>query len=147
MAYPDIKTYHENRREHRLAPLAQRPNFLGQDALDTRWMEEKLSANIKKKAKIYEIEVAIPGFAKEDIEVKVEDDILTVWAKRRVEEEESFEYVIKEFGYDMMERKFKLAKGIGHEQIQAKCENGILRLTFFDVPANEEVWYKNVEVQ
>jgi HSP20 family protein len=109
--------------------------------------KKKPAVNMKKNGELFEMQVAVPGFAKEDIEITVKDDILTIRGQKETAAEEvRCDFVINEFNTDSFERKFKLNKGIGHEKIKAKCENGVLTLTFIDVPTVEEKWYKKVEV-
>lgn len=93
------------------------------------------------------MEVALPGFKKSEIFVNVADDILTISAERnKIEINENAEYVLKEFNEDRLERKFQLARNIGHEKITAKFMNGILTLTFVDVPEEEEQVYQSIKV-
>ena len=143
MSRPDIKTFHENWRDHYIAPLSDRPHFLGQSAFDIRWKKSKLPVNIKTNGKIFEMEISAPGFTKDELDVSIQDDILTIKAERQKLESHKSEYVLREFNADKMERKFKLNKGVGHEKIEAKFKNGILKLTFIDVPTEEEQWFKN----
>ena len=149
MIRANLKNRTFDRMGERFAPLVNPYHFLGRSAFDIPWhITKKIPpVNLKKSDQLFEILIAIPGFAKEDIEVKVKDDILTVRGERKnLTEETNDEYVIKEFSLDSFERKFKLSAGIGHEKIKAKYENGILKLTFFDVPGEEEKWYKKIEV-
>lgn len=132
----------------RWAPIIDPHHFLGRSPFDTPRYLGKPAVNLKKNGELYEMEVAVPGFEKDDFEITVKDDVLTIRGERKKEEvKESDEFIINEFSFDSFERKFKLAKGIGHEKIKAKYENGILTLTFIDVSAEEEQWYKKVEVK
>lgn len=146
MIHPDIKTYHSNWRDHFIAPLSDRPHFLGQSAFDIRFKKNTLPVNIKKDGKIFKMDISIPGFTKEELDVRIKDDILTVRGERQKLEGLNSEYVLKEFDSDVRERKFQLGKGIGHEKINAEYKNGILTLTFYDVPTEEEEWFKKVEI-
>lgn len=130
-------------------PLVDPHHFLGRSPFDISWHldKKKPAVNVKKNGELFEMQVAVPGFAKEDIEITVKDDILTIRGeKKTMEKETESDFVIKGFSTDSFERKFKLGKGIGHEKIKAKYENGVLTLTFIDVPTEKEKWYKKVEV-
>ncbi len=147
MIRPNIKDYREDRRAPRMAALTNRRHFMGRSALDIRWAEETAHVNIKKNGKIYEMEVVLPGFRKEEIEVEVRDYELIIRASNQNKDEKTKEdYVLREYNFDLVERRFQLAKGIGHEKITAKYENGILYLSFIDVPESEEEAYKHVEI-
>lgn len=147
MIRPNIKDYREGRRAPRMAPLSDRRNFMGRSALDIRWADSTPHVNIKKNGTIYEMEVVLPGFNKEEIEVEVRDYELIIRASKRKEDEQTkATYVLREYDFDLVERRFQLAEGIGHEKITAKYENGILYLSFIDVPESEEEAYKHVEI-
>lgn len=147
MIRPNIKDYREDRRSPRMAPLSDRRNFMGRSSLDIRWTDSTPQVNIKKNGTLYEMEVVLPGFRKEEIEVEVRDYELIIRASKRNEDEQpKAAYVLREYDFDLVERRFQLAKGIGHEKITAKYENGILFLSFIDVPESEEEAYKHVEI-
>ena len=147
MIRPSIKTYHEDRHDPIIAPLGDRSYFMGKNIRELNWLKKNPSVNIKRNGSIFEMQVALPGFEKEDIQVLVEDNILTVLAEKKTEElEVPSEFILNEFEVDRLERKFKLAKGIGHEKIEAEYVNGILKLSFIDVPLEEEKEIQNIDV-
>ena len=146
MRHPTIKDYREDRRRHWISPVKDRPQFLGQSSLDLRWHRFEPKVNVTKTDELYTMEVILPGFEKEQIEVMIDDDVLTIRAERNVEEGKLNEYIIREFDTDVVERKFILGHNIGHEKVTAKYHRGILTLTFKDVPAEEERMHKKVSV-
>ncbi|MBP5242339.1 MAG: Hsp20 family protein, partial [Clostridia bacterium] len=75
----------------------------------------------------------MPGYEKEQIKVMLEDGYLTVSAaKEKSEEEDKKRYLRREIA-ESCRRSFYVGKNLTEEQIKAKYENGILRLT---VPKN-----------
>lgn len=87
------------------------------------------AANISEADDKYEIEMAIPGFNKEDFKVKVEKDMLTVSAESKSEkQEEDKTYTRKEFNYSSFSRSFRLPDNVQDDAITAKYDNGILKL-------------------
>ncbi len=122
-------------------------HFLGRSAFDLPWKKPKPAANIKKEGTFFELELAVPGFKKEEIEISVKNDLLTICGKKSKSDAvfES-EYILEEFDFDSFERCFKLSPTISHEKITAKLENGVLRLTFTDVPKEQERAYQKVKV-
>ncbi|MDX1666345.1 MAG: Hsp20/alpha crystallin family protein [Saprospiraceae bacterium] len=148
---PNIKNRAFDRMGERYARLIDPDHFLGRSAFDIRrnWDHLRPPVNIVKKegGKIFEIELAIPGFRKEDIEIMVKDDIMTVKGeKSRREKGESSEYVLEEFDFDTFERRFLLSPSISHEKITATYRKGILLITFTDVPKEEERASQKVKV-
>lgn len=88
------------------------------------------ATNIKETEAAYQLELAVPGFKKEDIKVNIEDDILSVAAEIKTEnKEENEKFTRKEFTYSSFNRKFQLPTNINKDKIAAKYENGILNLT------------------
>ena len=78
----------------------------------------------------YELEAELPGFAKEDIQLDVENDVLTVSAEHKSEKKEENEkknFVKRERFYGSFTRSFDVS-GINVDGIEAKYENGILTL-------------------
>lgn len=88
------------------------------------------AANIKEEDTSFSIEVAVPGFSKEEIEVAIEEGYLKISAQKNDETEEKEEdYTRKEFSFKSFERSFKLPANIDeNEDVKATYENGILNL-------------------
>lgn len=147
MIRPDIKTYREDRTSHWISSDKHRSHFLGTSAFDLHTKKKEPFANIRKDGILFEIDVMMPGFKKDEIAVTVTDDVLTVRAEKSVEPRAASEYVIREYDVDSIERKFYLAKGFGHDKIHANYENGILRLQFEDTCDVIEKMKKHVEVE
>ncbi len=93
-------------------------------------------ANIKESETAFEIELAIPGFKKDDFKVEVHDKSLTISSVSNSETEESKDnYVRKEFSYASFSRSFKLPITVDTDKIEASYESGVLNLT---LPKKEE---------
>jgi len=77
--------------------------------------------NIVENEKDYQIEIAVPGLIKDDISIKVEDDILTISHER--DEEETFRFT------SSFKKVYSLPDDVSIKGIVAKVENGVLLLT------------------
>jgi HSP20 family protein len=78
----------------------------------------------------FSIEVDLPGIKKEDIEIKVEDNYLTINATRKYKNEiKEDNYYLCESNFGMFSRSFMLSDNINKDKIEAKYENGRLYLT------------------
>ncbi|MFC2187450.1 Hsp20/alpha crystallin family protein [Fulvivirgaceae bacterium LMO-SS25] len=87
-------------------------------------------ANIIENGKDYKIELAVPGLNRDDLKVEVHDGILSVSAEKEEEKKEEKEnYRRREFSYNSFSRSFSLPDNLLTDKIDAKYENGILRLT------------------
>ena len=93
----------------------------------------------------YIVEADIPGIKKEDVKIEVRDDVLTISGDRKSEHEEKRE------DYDRVERQFgsfrrtlSIPGGFSHEGVEAKFEDGVLRIT---LPKPEEAKPRRIEVK
>ena len=91
----------------------------------------KPAANVREDEKNYMLELALPGFAKEEITIKFEDEVLTITAGREPKEDEKGpKYTWNEFGYkSKYERSFQLPETVNADEIAAAFNNGILLVT------------------
>jgi HSP20 family protein len=95
------------------------------------------ATNVKETDTAFHLELAIPGFKKEDIKVNVEEDILSVSAEIKTEKNEKNEkFARREFSYSSFNRQFQLPSNINKDNIEAKYENGILNLTINKLDKN-----------
>lgn len=95
------------------------------------------SVNIKENIDEFIVEVAAPGFDKNDFNVEVENDILTISSEKKVEnkEKDSERVTKREFSYQSFSRSFTLPVLVEREKIKAKYDNGILNIL---IPKKEE---------
>ena len=97
---------------------------------------------IEEDDKNYFIEMDMPGVKKEDLEVGVKENILSIYAERKKEDKtENKESVV----VSKYEQSFNIsAKGIDVDNIQANLDNGVLKIT---LPKKEEVKFeKKIEI-
>jgi len=81
----------------------------------------------RKKSGDFHIEVDLPGVKKEDIDLKIVDNILTVTAQRKFKNElKKDDYYIVESAYGKIERSFIIPGGIDRDKIKAEFKNGRL---------------------
>lgn len=77
----------------------------------------------------YELLADLPGMKSEDVDLTVENGVLTVSGERKAEKTEEKEgYRRIERSYGSFRRSFTLPKGVDPESIQANVENGQLRI-------------------
>lgn len=91
------------------------------------------------------IEIAAPGVAKEDFQVKVEKNVLTVSAQKETTPDENTKIHRLEFAFNRFERSFRLPENIDVESIKASYNNGILELALAYKPELKPV-AKTIEV-
>jgi len=85
--------------------------------------------NILETEKEYQIEIAAPGLTKEDFQINLKKDTLSVGAERKAAEGEAAkDYTRKEFEYTSFNRSFVLPESVNSESITAEYVNGILNV-------------------
>ena len=97
-----------------------------------------ISSDIKELADGYQIEMELPGFAKEEVKAQLKDGYLTITAEHSAEnkeenneesqKKEAVKYIRRERYYGKCQRSFFVGKNVTEEDINAKFENGILTM-------------------
>ena len=92
--------------------------------------------NTKETKDSFRIEVAAPGFAKDNFKLEVEDQVLTISAENTENKtDENEKWTRKEYHFAGFKRSFTLPKTVGAEKITAEYKDGILYVT---LPKMEE---------
>ena len=89
-----------------------------------------MSTDIKQKDDGYELEMDLPGFKKEDIQISLENGYLTISAAKGLDEnsEEKTHYIRRERYVGTCSRSFYVDQTITQDQIRAEFHHGILKL-------------------
>jgi HSP20 family protein len=105
----------------------------------------KPAANIIDNEKDFVIELAVPGMKKDDFNIKLEDDILSISLEPKEDEnQEAKNYTRREFRYDGFTRSFSLSDNINQDKIKADYKEGVLSLV---LPKMEEAKVKGREIK
>lgn len=93
------------------------------------------SVNITETEKAYNVELAAPGLEKKDFKIELENKLLIISSEKEEETNETGkDYKRKEFSYSSFSRSFQLPEDVLTDKIEAKYEDGILKL---DIPKKE----------
>ena len=96
-----------------------------------------MKTDVRETENSYELDIDLPGFKKDEISIELEKGYLTVSAAKGLdkdEEDKKGKYIRKERYAGAMQRSFYVGENLTQEDIKAKYENGILRLS---VPKKE----------
>ena len=93
--------------------------------------------NIKETEKAFSVALMAPGFKKEDFNIEVDNDLLTISSEIKNEktEQEEGKYTRREFSYSSFKRSFTLPETVNTDDINASYEDGILTIA---LPKKEE---------
>ena len=95
------------------------------------------AVNITEQKNDYLVSLAVPGMKKEDFKIDIDGNMLTISsAKEETKEEKEKRFTRKEYNYSSFSRSFTLPDEVNREKIDAKYEDGVLKIT---LPRKEEV--------
>ena len=124
------------------------PSIFGESLL-SNWMDfpfdrsffgakESMKTDVKEVDDGYELDIDLPGFQKDDIKARLTDGYLTITASKgenKEEKDKDGRYIRRERYSGSMSRSFYVGNAVKEEDIRAKFENGILKLS---VPKNKK---------
>lgn len=96
------------------------------------------AVNIKESDESFNVQVAAPGKAKEDFNIELDNDVLTISSENKNEKETTAEngrFTRKEFNYTTFKRAFSLPDSVDSAKISANYQNGVLEIA---LPKKEE---------
>jgi HSP20 family protein len=88
------------------------------------------SMNVSETDKEIRITAELPGVTEQDIDVSLDDDVLTIRGEKKFErkdDKENFHFVERSYG--TFQRSLRLPHAVDSEQVQASFENGVLTVT------------------
>ena len=129
------------------------PSIFGENLFNDDWMDfgfpevdkalygkhanNVMKTDVKETDTGYEVDIDLPGFKKDEINAQLDNGYLTLSAAKGLDKDEKDKkgkYIRKERYAGAMSRSFYVGEGITQEDIKAKYEDGILRLS---VPKKE----------
>ena len=105
------------------------------------------AVNTREASDAYYIEVDLPGVKKEDVDVSVDKNVLTISGKREVSNEvKEDDFYRVESAYGKFSRSFTLPENVDIEKIKASNEDGVLEIV---IPKQEVIKdsTKKIEIQ
>ena len=125
------------------------PSIFGENLFDDDWMDfpfdrdfwgrtnnkttkNLMKTDIREHDAGYELDIDLPGFKKDEIKVELENGYLTISATKGAnndEQDKKGKYIRRERYAGTMQRSFYVGDDVTQEDIKAKFENGILRLS------------------
>jgi HSP20 family molecular chaperone IbpA len=117
-------------------------NFFTEQPL---WNTSSPAVDIREDEKGYRMEVEIPGLSEKDIELKVEENLLTLSTRKEEKKEEKGNgYLLRERKNREFRRSFVLPEDVEREGITAAFKNGLLNII---LPKKEKARPKMIEVK
>jgi HSP20 family protein len=105
------------------------------------------AVNTREDADAYYIDVDLPGVKKDDVEISIDKNILTIKGERKVRNEvKEGDYYRIESAYGSFARSFTLPEKVDTENIEAKTENGVLEIVIPKLKVEKDTT-KKIEIK
>lgn len=139
-------TFKKNREEEKIPnPLREEE---GNPEEDQEWMEQdyeegQLSIDVYETEKKIVIKSTIAGVKPEDLDISINNDMLTIRGERKEEEDiEEDDYLYRECYWGNFSRTIILPSEVDTQKVDAELENGILTVTLKKIKEQEKVSVK-----
>lgn len=104
------------------------------------------TVNFGETKKEYFLELAAPGLERKDFNIELENHILTISVQKEETKKEEDGYYKREYSFSSFSRSFSLPENVKEEGIDAKYENGILKVMIPKVKETENYPTKKITV-
>ena len=104
---------------------------------------QAMPVDIAENAEGYTVKASVPGVKPEELDINIENNVLTIRAERKAEESND-ELRLQERYYGRLERCFTLPAEVDASKAEAKLEHGVLTLS---LPKAEAVKPKTIKVE
>ena len=101
-----------------------------------------MKTDIKETDNSFELDIDLPGYKKEDVNAELKDGYMTITAQKDSQNDQKDKegnYIRRERFYGSCSRSFYVGKDITEEDIKARFEDGILKVSVPKKEAKEEV--------
>ena len=108
------------------------PMFGGRSPLYGKHARNLMKTDVREVGDNYEMDVDLPGFKKDEVKLELKDGYLTISAAKGLDKDEQDKqgrYIRQERYTGQCSRSFYVGEGVKAEDVHAKFEDGILRLT------------------
>jgi len=98
------------------------------------------SMEVKESETKYEVAMELPGVSEKDLEIQIEQNVLTVTGEKKSEKEENDEakgYYCTERNYGKFSRSVSFDKEINEDKVNAQLKDGVLKVTLEKTPTDQ----------
>ena len=107
------------------------PVWDGSNALYGKHAKNLMKTDVRETEDTYEVDIDLPGFKKDEVNVQLEDGYLTVSAAKGLDKDEKKKgrYIRQERYAGQCSRSFYVGESVKPKDVHAKFEDGILKLS------------------
>jgi HSP20 family protein len=118
--------------------------WLNADSLSGMSGGSRLAVDLHEDNEGFELVATIPGLKPDDLQIEVEEDVLTLRGKAPAPENGTGEYLVREIGPIDFERRLRLPASVDASKAEAVLEHGLLKVR---IPKAEEARPKRIPVK
>lgn len=127
-------------------------DFMNDDWFTGRTSGSVPALNVIENEKDYELEFAVPGLKKEELNLQVDNDgVMSISMVSKQEDSKTDNkrnYIRREFSYQRINQSYILPDDADHKNIKAKVENGVLTINIPKVSAESQAKaVKNIAIE
>ena len=142
------------------------PSIFGENLFNDDWMNfgfpevekalygkhasHEMKTDVRETDSGYEVDIDLPGFKKDEINIQLDNGYLSIGAAKGLDKDEQDKegkYIRKERYAGSMSRSFYVGNAITQDDIKAKYESGILRLSVPKKAAEEIESAKRIAIE
>ena len=142
------------------------PSIFGENLYNDDWMNfgfpevekalygkhasHEMKTDVRETDSGYEVDIDLPGFKKDEINIQLDNGYLSISAAKGLDKDEQYKegkYIRKERYAGSMSRSFYVGNAITQDDIKAKYESGILRLSVPKKAAEEIEGAKRIAIE
>ena len=142
------------------------PSIFGENLFNDDWMNfgfpevekalygkhasHEMKTDVRETDSGYEVDIDLPGFKKDEINIQLDNGYLSISAAKGLDKDEQDKegkYIRKERSAGSMSRSFYVGNAITQDDIKAKYESGILRLSVPKKAAEEIESAKRIAIE
>ena len=142
------------------------PSIFGENLFNDDWMNfgfpevdkalygkhaaHEMKTDVRETDSGYEVDIDLPGFKKDEIDVQLDNGYLSISAAKGLDKEEKDKegkYIRKERYAGSMSRSFYVGDAVTEDDIKAKYESGILRLSIPKKEAKQVETTKRIAIE
>ena len=122
----------------------------GRDPLYGKHGKNLMKTDVRETENSYELDIDLPGFKKDEVNVELKNGYLTIQAAKGLDKEEQDKkgkYIRQERYAGAMSRSFYVGEDVKQEDVKAKYENGILKLSIPKTPEKKAEEKKTIAIE
>ena len=100
--------------------------------------------DIREDSECIRLDANMPGVDQESVDVNIENGVLTIEGRARIDGPQGYELVGQEYGVGRYRRDFTLSDAVDSEGIKARVRQGVLEVT---LPKHEKVKTRKIKIE